>query len=172
MLSSYIRIGLKFWKASARKFFIVPEEDLEEGQRGAKRVRVALQTNTPSNTPAVLPHAQLQGDIDSIKATVEAILSLSRDLKIPLGLKRLLTESFQCYICHRCMKPPIIMAKCCKSIVGCEDCINGWYSGPEALTKYCPRCRCERGYNETMRVLGLDDFLTGVRTVIEMEFDA
>ena len=58
---------------------------------------------------------------------------------------------------------PILLAKCCKSIIGCEECVNRWYSGPDALTKSCPRCRSERGYNETMRVLGLDDLLTGLK---------
>ena len=54
---------------------------------------------------------------------------------------------------------PVVMAKCCHSIIGCEVCVNAWFSGPEALTKSCPRCSSERGYNETMRLMGLDHLL-------------
>ena len=163
-------IGLKFWKASARKFYVVPEEDLQQviqpsEERAAKRPRMTLESAvaSPSTTPSALE--QLRLDVATIKDNTNMMLTLTRDLKIPLSLKLLLNESFQCHICRHCMKPPIILSKCCKNIIGCEECVNRWYSGPDALTKYCPRCRCERGYNETMRVLGLDDLLTGVRSL-------
>ena len=48
------------------------------------------------------------------------------------------------------IRPPAILSKCCKSsIIGCERCVNKWYSGTEALTKTCPSCRAERGYCDT-----------------------
>ena len=37
------------------------------------------------------------------------------------------------------MTPSIIISKCCKTVVGCEKCVNEW-------------CRAERGYNETYYV--------------------
>ena len=57
------------------------------------------------------------------------------------------------------MQPPVVVAKCCKSILGCESCTNNWYSGPDAMTKTCPLCRAERGFTETMILNGLHDFL-------------
>ena len=60
-------------------------------------------------------------------------------------------------------------SKCCKVIIGCETCINGWYTGSEALTKTCPSCRKERGYSETMQLRGLDGFLLEVKKVIQTE---
>jgi len=57
------------------------------------------------------------------------------------------------------IKPPMIITKCCKSILGCETCCLNWYSGAEATMKRCPLCRAERGLSETMRLAGLDDFL-------------
>ena len=61
------------------------------------------------------------------------------------------------------------MSKCCETIIGCERCVNGWFSGPEALTKTCPACRTERGYSETMVLRGLDNFLVEVKKVIQTE---
>lgn len=47
--------------------------------------------------------------------------------------------------------------------------MNHWYSGDEALTKTCPACCADRGYNETMLLRGLDEFLIGVRQAIQTE---
>ena len=47
--------------------------------------------------------------------------------------------------------------------------MNHWYSGDEAITKTCPACRADRGYNETMLLRGLDEFLIGVRQAIQTE---
>ena len=46
---------------------------------------------------------------------------------------------------------------------------GSWYSGDEALTKTYPACRAERGYNYTMLLWGLDDFLKKVRQAIQTE---
>ena len=61
------------------------------------------------------------------------------------------------------------MSKCCKSVIGCERCVNAWYTGPEALTKTCPACRAERGYSETMLLRGLDSFLLEIKKVIQTD---
>ncbi|KAL5496426.1 hypothetical protein EMCRGX_G012706 [Ephydatia muelleri] len=56
--------------------------------------------------------------------------------------------------------------KCCKTILGCEACVNLWYSGPDALEKTCPRCRAKRGFCETMVVLGLDELVAGAKSIL------
>ena len=155
-------IGLKFWKTSARKFYAVPEVDLQM-QRGRKRSRLSVTAALNSNCSTsddTLAEAKDE-IISAIAKSTEKILSNSL---IPLGLKKLLQDSLKCHICQAVpFIPPIVMAKCCKSILGCEACVNGWYSGPEALNKTCPRCRAERGYNETMTLLGLDELSIGVK---------
>lgn len=91
--------------------------------------------------------------MNSIKISIEDINLFTRDTqsKLPIGLKRALQENFKCKICHSSpMQPPVVVAKCCKSILGCESCTNNWYSGPDAMTKTCPLCRAERGFTETM----------------------
>ena len=87
-----------------------------------------------------------------------------------MGLQRLIRDAFQCKVCLSIpIKPPVIMSKCCKAVIGCEKCVNTWYTGPEALTKTCPACRAERGYSETMILRGLDGFLVEVKKVIQTE---
>lgn len=105
---------------------------------------------------------KLISTVNSIKTSIEDINIYTRDTKskLPIGLKCALQENFKCKICHSLpMQPPIVVAKCCKSILGCESCANSWYSGPDAMVKTCPLCRAERGFTETMILNGLHDFL-------------
>ena len=82
-------------------------------------------------------------------------------MKIPAGLYRLIADTFRCQICRKTpITPPAIYARCCKRIIGCEGCVDTWYSGESVRT--CPHGRCERAYAETMRIRGLDDFLHGI----------
>ncbi len=57
------------------------------------------------------------------------------------------------------VKPPVITTKCCKAILGCETCVNTWYSGTEAS---CPLCKAPRGYSEALE---LDNFLLEVAKI-------
>ena len=106
----------------------------------------------------------IESKVDDVKENVEAIKEAIQDIwhlneksTVPIGLLR---DAFQCKICLKIpIQPPVIMSKCCKVIIGCETCVNCWYTGSEALTKTCPSCRMERGYSETMVLRGLDSFL-------------
>jgi hypothetical protein len=74
---------------------------------------------------------EIKNDIGHVKEKTEEILKLSKDLKVPLGLQKLLRDSFRCTICQvEPMRPPVILSKCCKSLLGCEECVNTYYSGP------------------------------------------
>ena len=87
---------------------------------------------------------------------------------MPLGLRGLLQDTLKYKICHiPPMRPPIILAKCCQSILGCESCVNWWYEGTDALSKLCPGCQGERDYAETIQLHGLDDLLSGIRDIIQ-----
>lgn len=108
----------------------------------------------------------MKEDIESIKEAIQDIWHLNDKSKLPMGLQRIVRDAFQCKICLSVpINPPVIVSKCCKVIIGCERCVNVWYTGTEALTKTCPSCRIERGYSETM---GLNGFLT-VKKVIQQK---
>ena len=98
------------------------------------------------------------------------MMELTENSVIPLGLCQLMRDNFQCKICHIVpVKPPVIITKCCQSILGCKKCVNQWYNGKEALTKCCPSCKASRGYNETMLLRGLDAFLNDICKSIQIE---
>ena len=106
-------------------------------------------------------------DIGNIKDSLLDMFSLNEKSHIPLGLRRVIRDTFQCTICRQVpIHPPVIVTKCCKTILGCEECVNTCYSGPEMLSKTCPSCRAERGCNETMVLRGLDDFLVQMAKVL------
>lgn len=104
--------------------------------------------------------------IDDIKESVTDIMGLSKD-SFPLGLKKLVIDAFVCTICGVVpINPPIMVTKCCKAILGCKSCVNEWFSGEDALTKPCPKCKQRRGFGEVMHLRGLDNFLIGLQKAL------
>ena len=169
--------GLAFWKCPQRQIFAVSKgaiEKLKRNSAGPSRKRPSSTLDDDEDDDDFEPTVkykknkdkldELISHVSEIKESLDNVMTLTEETPIPLPLKRILQDSFTCVVCHASpMKPPILISKCCKTILGCETCINGWYSGPDALTKTCPTCRATRGYNETMQLKGLDDFLRQVR---------
>ncbi len=181
-------VGLKFWKSPRRKVFAVPGKDLKGKSRSTKKrhsCSMTIDTDSDSDEPTpkrlkddtVMRVERIESnvedllqEVDSMKASINDILHLNERSKVPVALQRLMRDAFQCKICLCTpIKPPVIMSKCCKSILGCEKCINEWFNGPDALLKTCPACNTERGYSETLMLKGLDNFLTEVKSVIQTE---
>ena len=109
----------------------------------------------------------VRNDILEVKSTLENLIKVDKWSKIPIGIRIALTDTFQCRICQSTIVPPVISTKCCKIILGCETCVNEWYSGDEALTKSSPSCRAERGLADTMALRGMDDFLRDIKDLLE-----
>lgn len=176
----HLSAGLKFWKSTRRKLFAVSKSNLKGKSR--KRERDVITVDSDVDEPTLSKRSRdsitirlidsklddVKDDVESIKEAVQDISHLNERCKLPIGLQRIVRDTFQCKIClNILLKPPAMMAKCCRIIIGCEECVNNWYSGSEALTKTCPSCRAERGYSKTMIVRGLDNFLKEVRKVIQ-----
>ena len=145
-------IGLAFWKCPRRRIYAVQNDCDEEGPPSQKKHHV-------------------MEDIATIKSDIELIKTFTKDAttKIPLALQVAMQDAFRCTICHIVpIREPIMFAKCCKSIVGCEQCTDRWYSGEDSLTKRCPLCRAERGFAETMRLNGLAGFLQAMEDVFAL----
>lgn len=102
--------------------------------------------------------------VDSIKNGLEAVFKITKDTKC---LKKTLKDTFKCNICTKSpMRPPVIFARYCKRIMGCQACIDEWYVGSEQ-TATCPVCRSERAYADTTRIRLLDDFLNSVELIVK-----
>lgn len=164
--------GLTFWKCPRRKIYGILRNEIKDDTPRKRSSRVfdsdddfepcSRKQKTDDKLEILL------SDVGSIKDSLTDIFSLDENSHIPLGLKRVIRDTFKCAICHHVpIHPPIIVTKCCKTILGCEKCVNTWYSGPEMLSKTCPSCRADRGCNETMVLRGLDDFLTQMAKVLQ-----
>ena len=77
-------------------------------------------------------------------------------VKKEINVVNLLHAFLQCIICKEISHAPIIVASCCESIIGCQQCVKGWIDSGKNT---CPKCR-EEGFNcATINLRGLDDFL-------------
>ncbi len=75
------------------------EEDFEpKGKKGRKEDRLDT----------------ILSEVGGIKDMLGQMMTLTSDSNIPMGLKRILRETFKCRICHTVpIKPPVIVTKCC-----------------------------------------------------------
>lgn len=158
--------GLKFWKVGSRKIFAVPSSDL-------KKKKYAADTSSDSDHDPSPKRVKMSSVIDidrnmkALRTQMDSLFAVQNTLKLPLSMRRLLVENFKCIICRNVMKPPIIFSRCCKQILGCEECIDTWYRDEgTATSKTCPQCRAERAYADTCRLNGLDEFLEGVEKIV------
>ena len=156
-------IDLSFWKTPSRKLYAI-------NSRQKKRSLPPL-VSDDSDDDFIYPRSVKKGKgnknmakkVDEIHGMLKDIMTVNKDTPLPLGLQKVLHDTFKCSICQQTVRPPVIITKCCRSLLGCSECVNTWYSGEDALTKQCPRCRAERGYNETMVLLGQESFLDVVQ---------
>jgi hypothetical protein len=118
--------GLAFWKAPRINIWAVLKQSLrgnsqqlhyagtldsdDEFEPRNKRIHLIEKMNV------------LTDEVSGLKEIVSDIMKLTKDSEIPLGLKKTVGDTFKCKICHTSpIKPPIIISKCCKSLLGCES---------------------------------------------------
>ena len=117
------------YKSKAPAIVIDSSDDDNDFIEHPKRKRVQLGTKIDA----------LADEITDLKAKVADVVSITKEVKIPLPLINMMRDTFKCIICHQVPgKPPLIISKCCKVIIGCDACVNKWHSGTDALVKSCP----------------------------------
>ena len=141
------RVGMKFWKVGSRKLYAIKKQ-----KKGKKRARPESDSSSGSED-------DISSKLTNIEQQVNKILDVSTKLNFPIGYASLLSESFLCKICCSIIVPPAIFGRCCRTIIGCQSCVDRWYRGDGGLEKKCPLCRGDRGFADTCKVSGLDDFL-------------
>ena len=172
---------MSFWKCPRRKLYAVTFSDIQECSRGPSRSSRSSFIDVPDSSDDDLDRDEpskkkrryddrmlqrLSDEVASVRDIMADMMSLTADTNLPIGFRRVLRDTFKCQICHTVpVKPPVIVTKCCRNILGCQECVNTWYSGPEAMTRTCPMCRAERGCNETMVLRGLTDFMESTRKI-------
>ena len=72
----------------------------------------------------------IREDVQALHEDMKCLFSIDRRMKIPTALYQWLADTFQCNICRLALITlPVIFARCCKSIVGCQWCVDEWYRG-------------------------------------------
>jgi len=147
--------GLSFWKAPRRKVYAVLQSEL-----------ISNDTTSSDDDYVATPakrskrnHKRLREQITSLQTDLQEMKS-SMNNSLPSRLQQEILDTFKCCICQAApiVRPPIMVAKCCGSIVGCQDCFNELRRED---SQSCPLCR---GNNfDCIRLNGLDGFL-GVLT--------
>ena len=182
--SSLLSYTGKFWRVPTRKFYAVKRERREK----RKLKRRAPRQDSSSDTDDFLPFINvtkkrandapsseiriIREDISAIRHDIQYLHHIDKRMKIPTALHRKLSDAFKCNICqHSPITPPVIFARCCKSIIGCQSCVDTWYRGDSGISKKCPLCGTERALPETMRLHGLDDFLQGIQPILTQPQD-
>lgn len=161
---------MKFWKVGSRKIYAVKSSEMKMKRKFPADTSSSSDSDVPrskvikSGQP---PYVEMQKNLKEINNKVSALFEINRTLQIPLGMRKVLIENFKCVMCHNIIRPPVIFTRCCKYMLGCERCVHTWYKGDDSLSKTCPRCRADRGYADTCRVNGLDDFLIGISKLLD-----
>ena len=134
------------------------------------------------NTTFDLPHdigrvsvsLVVEGADPAVPGTRKRKLTLNGDngfhnprVKLPPDLCKKLHNTFKCNICCSSpIKPPVIFSRCCKRLLGCQECMDRWFGGEEGVTRSCPLCRSERAYADTCIVKGLDELLKTIAPLV------
>ena len=122
--------GLKFWKCGSRHIYAID----------MKKV-ITVSSDSSSDESDFVPLTkrrdsidQIANDVKTIKGDIASLFEISRMTKVPLGVKKMMIDTFRCTICQGTpMMPPVIFSKCCKNLIGCQQCVDQWYSGSEGM---------------------------------------
>ncbi|MDA8002664.1 MAG: RING finger protein [Alphaproteobacteria bacterium] len=157
--------GVKFWKTPSRKLFAVNKQEL----RGKATFVQNTTANSQESTVITQSSSEQQQVVEELKSMKKSIEDMQLAIwansgAMPITFKTGAEDAFRCKICHTapCI-PPVILARCCTNIVGCQTCVDQWFTGADGLSKNCPICQQARGYAQTARLHGLDDFIEEVR---------
>ena len=146
--------GLAFWKVPSRKLYAVKQTDLEP--------REQVDSNDEELTPRGTKRfrAEIKESVHEIKEEFRTLQSVL----LPNSLRDRMMDLARCCICQVVIQPPVLMANCCSSIVGCEQCVLQMHASRDSPGA-CPLCRDAEF--PTTKLNGLDEFLSALQEYME-----
>lgn len=155
-------LGLSFWKVGSRKIYAVPRSSLTDNEimpPKSKRRRPRSESSESHHVAETLE--SLTKEVQEVKEELIKFNKLCFKHKFSACYLRCLNECFSCCICKRSpVKPRVGACSSCRTMVGCQRCVNGWYAGLNSLQKVCPKCRTPRGLFKTFVMKGFDEFIS------------
>lgn len=136
-------VSTKFWKVGSHKIFTVAEAELSGSTSMARKLKkkrsvtatLDKDTSSDSDFESPLPRkclskaAELYDKVKKMRGNLGAVLSLSPTSQLPPGLLRHLKKAIQCNICQEVpMQTPVMFARCCQQLLGCQTCVDQWYT--------------------------------------------
>ena len=169
---------MQFWKVGSRNIYAVKEKELRPSPKASRKGKYPVSPDSDSSDEFIQcskkgkflankQSGELLSEVQGLRKEIGQLFEVNKQLPIPMGLRKVLQETFQCCICQCTMSPPVIFGRCCKSLIGCQACVDRWFQGDgELMQQTCPRCRTERAYAETCVVKGIDDFLVAIHPLV------
>jgi len=149
----FIIVGLAFWKVSSRKLYAVKQTDLEPWEQ----VNRSDEELTPRGTKRF--RKEIKEGIHEIKQEFRTLKSIL----FPNCLRDQMIDLARCSICQVVIQPPVLIANCCNSIVGCEQCVLLMHANGDS-----PVCPLYRDAElPTTKLNGFNEFLSALREYIE-----
>ena len=158
---------MQFWRQNSRKVYAIASEDTSGPPHAKKHTGASV--NNEDKDIELAKETTLQ----EIHKRLDALFKINKSvMPLPFGIVNDIQLAFNCIICQDLITPPVMVSTCCHSILGCQECIDIYFSHSDTghsndiLNKGCPKCRAPRGYSSTQKLLGLDDFLLNIRSII------
>lgn len=172
-------IGLKFWKVGSRKIYAVKLGELNHPTQNKSTSKhkpsLTLDSNDDDDDDDFQEPVRKKSkpckvseELREIKADLQSVVRVTKYMKYLPGLYISILRAFKCNLCLHIITPPVIFARCCKNILGCEKCVNELYIGDHCLAVKCPLCWCDRAFSETCKINGLDDFFNDLKPMFEI----
>ena len=112
---------------NSRKFYAVPEDDGSSEQKKHAKKLIDLTESASCICDKVLTELKLE--LEEVNGKIKQIFTLTKDSPVPIAYKKLLKDAFKCKIYHvGPLAPPVIVTKCYKTLIGCQECVNTWYA--------------------------------------------
>ena len=162
--------------------FVVPSRLVEEHRERMRmddeeeqEIKITLplikrrQTVFPTDSRGIQTQLEkLSKDIQEVKGEIKKIHDLAFRHKFSVSFLRE-SEAFSCIICRQipASRKPLIACSEWNSLVGCQKCVNEWYSGLQGLPQKCTKCRWGRGLTKTVVLKGFDKLLQQIRNLKE-----
>ena len=169
-----------FWKVGSRKIYAVSEDNIAEvrnhfeecnssaefQQISSKRRKKQYQEE-PLET-VVMAVDNLREEVAVMKETIDMYRKLCFKHKFSLAFIKSLEDAFECCICKTTpARRPLISCQSCNTIVGCNICVNKWYSGVDGIEKPCPKCREPRGLAKSCQLKGFDGLISNIQALLD-----
>ena len=155
LMYNFINTALSFWKAPNRKIYAVTQANLNTLDEGAS-------DGSDDEELTVSTAKRLKKEVQEGMKKIKEELATLRSMMpraLPDNLMDHLTGLMRCCICQVVpIRPPVVISKCCRSIIGCEQYVQQLVDNQEASS--CPLCRAVEF--DINKVNGFDGLLSAM----------